>query len=97
MKLIGQKYLAYTREFRDMHHSLHMGKINNIMKIEKSNLHFDKTFPEYPIQYTWEHNKMPIHAYCWEPTQQKSKALVINFNALNAHCGLSGAMAKNLA
>lgn len=40
---------------------------------------------------------MPLHAYCWEPTQSKPKAILINFNALNAHTGLSGAMAKSMA
>lgn len=73
------------------------------MKIEKSNQHFQKQFPPYPIQYSWNYKDIPLHVYGWEPKNMISetnpknklnaKALLINFNALNAHNGLSGKMA----
>lgn len=42
---------------------------------------------------------MALHAYRWEPdaAKTKTKALLVNFNALNAHTGLSGKMAQVLA
>lgn len=66
------------------------------MQTQKSDLHFERTFPQYPIQYTWNHSGRPLHAYCWEPEISK-KAMIVNCNALNSHTGLSGSMAQNLA
>lgn len=70
------------------------------MDVPKSGVHFQRTFPAYPIQYQWQHKNMKIHAYAWQPKKEqftKPKALLINFNALNAHTGLSGKMAQVLA
>ena len=97
MKQVGEKYLRCTNEWRSIHHSLRHGHIKHIMKAERSNLHFDQQFPVYPIQQTWHYQNLPLHSYTWEPPRHPFKALLLNFNALNAHMGLSGKMAQVLA
>ncbi len=102
MRIVGQKYLQYTNQFREMHHTHHITKIKDIMKAPRSNAHFERQFPPYPIQYPWHYKDITLHAYRWEPPLNsaspiKPKAMLINFNALNAHTGLSGRMAQVLS
>lgn len=58
---------------------------------------FTGSFPEYPLQYEWSHKNKKYNVYFWEQPKSKPKAILINFHALNAHTGLSGHLAADLA
>lgn len=65
MRKVGQKYLPFTNHFRLMSVNARINKINDILNVSRSNIHFDQVFPQYPKQYSWKCRNMDLHGYAW--------------------------------